>query len=314
MLLDGILPPMISYAGPRQLSRGRASPRSCGRGSRRFFLLAAGALHVLSSFRKQAIKRRIESLALAVLGPVRSSGAHVSGRVDSSVDTVGCPQRAWRIRTRSAISSQKFRSSGASYRRQGTVVLHPGASHSRHLAQVRSARRSRGCGVSAHSRPWRLLSAFTAERLRRIRRHRFACDDSISRLGFPFCSRAVFQPSARRKDAPRKALWESAGLLYQTGITGVGLAGRSPGVNRREQSARGAMQQGCFRAPCTRRANVPLVCKVRSFLRRSCCLPCRSPVFFSTRPAGGIPYQDVLWYSSPRLGGRTCRAGPNQAS
>lgn len=121
-----------------------------------------------------------------------------------------------------------------------------------------------------------------AERLRRIRRHRFACDDSISRLGFPFCSRVGLQPSARRKDAPRKALWESAGLLYQTGITGVGVAGRSPGVNRREQSARGAMQQGCFRAPCTRRANVPLVCKVRSCLRQSCCLPCRSPLFFDS--------------------------------
>jgi len=98
VLLDGILPPMISYAGPRQLSRGRAWPRSCGRGSRRFFLLAAGALHVLSSFRKQAIKRRIESLALAVLGPVRSSGAHTSGLVDRyrrlSAPRLGAPESA----------------------------------------------------------------------------------------------------------------------------------------------------------------------------------------------------------------------------
>lgn len=154
-------------------------------------------------------------------------------------------------------------------------------------AEAVASQRTAGPGV---------FSALRAERLRRIRRHRFACDDSISRLGFPFCSRVVLQPSARRKDTPRKALWESAGLLYQTGITGVGLAGRSPGVNRREQSARGAMQQGCFRAPCTRRANVPLVCKVRSCLRRSCCLPCRSlpffrldrPVAFLTRMSSGI--------------------------
>lgn len=55
-------------------------------------------LHVLSSFRKQAIKRRIESLALAVLGPVRSSGAHASGLVDRyrrlSAPRLGAPESA----------------------------------------------------------------------------------------------------------------------------------------------------------------------------------------------------------------------------
>jgi len=85
---------------------------------------------------------------------------------------------------------------------------------------------------------------------------------------------------------------------------------RSRGVTRREQSARGAEQQGCHCAPCTRRANVPLVCKVRSCLRRSCCLPCGSHFFDPTGLQNKLPgcrlVTLVLFFAG--LGGSTLQS------
>lgn len=53
------------------------------------------------------------------------------------------------------------------------------------------------------------------------------------------------EPSKKRHDSAQDAL-ESAGLLYQTRKVGVGIFWRNPDVDRREQSARGAEQQGCL--------------------------------------------------------------------
>jgi len=82
-------------------------------------------------------------------------------------------------------------------------------------------------------------------------------------------------------------------------------------VSRREQSARGAGQQGCFHAPlCTAgkrasRAQSPVV------FTRSCCLPCGSHSFFD--PPGLWPDHGRLVLFAQARAGQPCRAGPKQA-
>lgn len=224
----------------------------------------------------------------AVLGPVRSSGAHASGLVHSCRHPRPPGPSAWAL-SRSALA---------------------GKCSARYLAPRYCTLLNHTQGIS--HKPLRRAGAFQAAAYSR-RTAPSAIGESV---GTEFCattasraavSRAVDSCSSRlcSEAAARRA--QEAGLFPRIRRRRVW---RSRGVTRREQSARGAEQQGCHCAPCTRRANVPLVCKVRSCLRRSCCLPCGSHFFDPTGLQNKLPgcrlVTLVLFFAG--LGGSTVQS------
>jgi len=146
VLLDGLLPPIKFYdilcSPGRFPAAGRCQMQS-------YHFMAVAALHAelwlspehLKSW--QSLRQRFNDRhdRAAVLGPVRSSGAHASGLVHSCRNRRP-PDRAWALWEP---QRNRWQVLGALSRAK---VLYPLESHSRHLAQAPSARRSLpGCGA-----------------------------------------------------------------------------------------------------------------------------------------------------------------------
>jgi len=284
VLLDGLLPPIKFYAAPAAFLRPVVA--KCSR------IISWLLLHCIPNF-----------------GCLRSTASPGSlGDNGSTIGTIAlrCLDRC----------EAPERTRPASYIRVDTLGLRgpalgrSGKCSARYLAPRYCTLLNHTQGIS--HKPLRRAGAFQAAAYSR-RTAPSAIGESV---GTEFCattasraavSRAVDSCSSRlcSEAAARRA--QEAGLFPRIRRRRVW---RSRGVTRREQSARGAEQQGCHCAPCTRRANVPLVCKVRSCLRRSCCLPCGSHFFDPTGLQNKLPgcrlVTLVLFFAG--LGGSTVQS------